>query len=92
MAALEAVMRAHGKLHVAIAEAAGREERNAALLAAGTGAAIGAAADDWRVVAAVDGAGTGSVLGGRAADGLAGSGAAPGGRAGSSQLHAQAGS
>eukprot|EP00965_Chrysotila_dentata_P171774 5668562-Pleurochrysis_carterae.AAC.1 len=41
-------MRTQGKLHIAIAEAAGREERCAALLAAGTEAAIEAAADDWR--------------------------------------------
>eukprot|EP00965_Chrysotila_dentata_P002544 82301-Pleurochrysis_carterae.AAC.1 len=50
MAAMEAAMRTQGKLHIAIAEAAGREERHAALLAAGTEAAIEAAADDWRVV------------------------------------------
>eukprot|EP00965_Chrysotila_dentata_P139959 4626821-Pleurochrysis_carterae.AAC.1 len=50
MAAMEAAMRTQGKLHIAIAEAAGREERHAALLAAGTEAAIGAAADDWRAV------------------------------------------
>eukprot|EP00965_Chrysotila_dentata_P001366 44553-Pleurochrysis_carterae.AAC.1 len=50
MAALEAAMRTQGKLHIAIAEAAGREERHAALLAAGTEAAVDAAADDWRVV------------------------------------------